>query len=246
MYFRKEMKAAYYDSDQNNQLKISAIMRYMQQTSSEQLAALGQSVEWMWAEGMAFILAKSNIVIYRNPVCSEVIRVGTAATRPIGPRFIREFVMENEAGERLVSCYSLWVLVDMKNRKILRPNVYPHEIDWQEPNLLEEVGDIEIPKKVDGREGFASFQRDIWYSHIDNNGHVNNSVYADFIADALPYEELTTHGISRLALSFQKEAMHGERLAIERHRISSNEYKVTGRKADGISFEGYVELGQKV
>ena len=243
MYFYNEMKAAYYDCDQNNRLKISAMMRYMQQTSSEQLASLGQSVEWMWGEGMAFILAKSNIVVFRNPICSEIIRLGTAATRPVGPRFIREFVLESGAGERLAACYSLWVLVDMKSRRILRPSVYPHSIDWQEPRLLEEVGDIEIPKKVDEGKDFASFEREIWYSHIDNNGHVNNSVYADFITDALPYRELAARGISRLALSFQKEAMYGERLKIERQPAGEAGYKVVGRKADGVSFEGYIELG---
>ncbi|MCL2579527.1 MAG: thioesterase [Oscillospiraceae bacterium] len=244
MYFRKEMKAAYYNSDQNNNLKLSAIMGYMQQTSSEQLASVGQSVERMLSDGMVFILAKTNMKIYRAPACGEVISIGTAATPTIGPRFIREFVVDNSDGERLISCYTSWVLTDIDNHKILRPNAYPYPFRFEEPALEEEVGDIEIPKDPLDRLVVRTMDRDVWYSFLDNNAHVNNSVYADFALDALPYQEFSARGLAVFALNFQKEAKYGDKIEIAAIRLGDGEYKIVGTNAGNPCFEAYVKLGE--
>ena len=245
MYYRKEMTATYYDCDVNNLLKPAAMMRYMQQTSSEQLSVLGQSVEHLYERGMVFLLSGSNIAVHRAPVCGERISVGTAATGTKGVRFFREFTVDTLEGERLVSCLSVWALVDTQCHKILRPNTYPHAIEWQEPGVDEQLYASLIPKEIPQDAQPRVVEQEIYYSHLDINSHVNNSMYADFACDALPFEELTKQGIGLLALSFQREARHGDVLKIERALISPGRYKVTGTNGAQPCFEAYVCMGGK-
>jgi len=243
MYYRKEMSAAYADCDVRNLLKPAAMLRYMQQTSSEQLDSIGQPVGWLYERGMVFLLTASNICIHRAPVSGEALSIGTAAIPPKGVRFVREFVIDTPGGERLVSCLSHWVLVDTQNHKILRPSAYPRTIDWQEPGLDPALCGSVIPKgRLAGAECRVQ-ERTMRYSHLDINAHVNNSMYADFVCDALPFAELAGRGLSVLVLNFQKEARQGDVLRVECAQISPGEYKVTGTNAGNACFEALARLG---
>lgn len=214
----------------------------MQQTSSEQLAALNQSPEHLYQLGMVFLLVKTNWKIERMPFCSEEISIGTAAVGTKGPRFIREFVIDSAQGERLISAYSLWVLTDTHNHRILRPNAYPYSIAFQEPQLAEVVGDIPIPKDPSPIAERLSYELEIRYSHLDVNRHVNNCIYGDFLCDALPYEVVAAGSIKRLALCFQQEARQGDLLQMSARPLSPLSWKVTGTHARGTCFEALVEL----
>ncbi len=242
MYYRQNRTVAYSQCDVNNQLKLSGALQYMQQTSSEQLAALNQSPEHLYQLGMVFLLVKTNWKIERMPFCSEEISIGTAAVGTKGPRFIREFVIDSAQGERLISAYSLWVLTDTHNHRILRPNAYPYSIAFQEPQLAEVVGDIPIPKDPSPIAERLSYELEIRYSHLDVNRHVNNCIYGDFLCDALPYEVVAAGSIKRLALCFQQEARQGDLLQMSARPLSPLSWKVTGTHARETCFEALVEL----
>lgn len=244
MYYTKDMTVSYYESDINNRLKLSGALRYMQQTSSEQLAALGQSPEELYAQGMVFLLTKSNLKIHRMPWCSEKITVGTAAVAVKGPRFFREFIMDTQEGERLISGWSLWVLTDIREHKILRPSAYPHQFPWQEPQLEQSVGDIPIPKDSELPRGAPTggYTQAVRYSHLDVNAHVNNCIYGDFVCDALPQDVLLTSQLDRVAIHFQKEAKMGSNLEISTVKVNDFTYKIGGKQGENPCFEALVEL----
>ena len=242
MYYRKEMIATNYESGAKNLLRPSGMLRYMQQTSGEQLSDLGQSGQRLYSEGMVFLLSKINMRVHRNPVCGERLSVGTAATPPKGVRFVREFVIDSLDGGRLVSCYTFWVLVDTQNHKILRPSAYPYTFPWEEPGLEGVVGDIAIPSDLPVDAQISRMERRIHYSYIDTNAHVNNSVYADFVCDALPYDLLAAQGVACMAISFQREARHGDVLEIQTAELGGGAYRVAGTNGGAPCFEAYVEL----
>lgn len=179
------------------------------------------------------------------PLCGEEISIGTAAVGTKGARFIREFVIDSAKGERLISAYSLWVLTDTSNHRIMRPQAYPYDMGWEEPQLAEKVGDIPIPKETLQEEAdITTYHLEVRYSHLDLNGHVNNCTYADFVCDALPYHVVATQKIKTLALSFQKEARQGDLLQIISQALSSFLWKVTGVHSRGTSFEALIEFTQ--
>lgn len=242
MHFKRSDVTAYYECDVTNKLKLSGVLRYMQQTSSLHLCSLGLPVEKLFHENLVFLLTKTNLKIHRLPVCNEGLTIGTAPTEIIGPRFIREYFIDNAEGERLVSAYSLWVLCDVSSHKILRPSAFPYDFKLHPTELCGAVGDIAIPKNIPDDSTCTGIQIPVRYSHLDVNHHVNNCFYADFVCDALPYSELTTRGISKVALCFQAEASLGETLDIECARLSPLTYKITGAHKGERRFESYVEM----
>lgn len=244
MSYRNPCKVNYYDCDSSNLLRLSAAMRYMQQTSSEHLESRGISTERLYTEGMVFLLTKMNIKIHRMPVCNERITVSTAFVAVRGVRFHREFTIDSAEGERLVSALSLWVLVDPQNHKILRPAAFRHSMDPEDSMIGGAIGDCAIPKPVAAAQETTSTV-DIRYSHLDVNRHVNNSIYGDFLCDAVPYDALVQRGLDTAVIHFQNEATWGEKLEIITHQMESGAYHVLGRHADGAAcFEAYAVLGE--
>ncbi|MCL2068489.1 MAG: thioesterase [Oscillospiraceae bacterium] len=242
MIYTGKAKALYHDCDVQNRLKISAAMRYMQQVSSEQMEVWGIPAEKLLRENMVFVLSRSCIKINRMPDVSERLLLGTAPTAVKGARFVREFAIDSERGERLISAVTLWILIDPESRRILRPASFPYEMRLASSFVGGHVEDVAMPK-LPVPEGQRELREvDIRYSHLDCNHHVNNSVYADFICDMLPYEELIDRGIDTLAISFQNEVRMGGKLLIERSAISAGEYYLNGKCGDTACFEALVKL----
>ncbi|MCL2033729.1 MAG: thioesterase [Oscillospiraceae bacterium] len=232
----------YYDCDAANLLKISAAMRYMQQTSSKHLETLGISPENLYRQGMVFLLSKMCIKVHRMPKTAEDIVIKTAATETRGARFAREFIMISKTGERLVSALSLWVLADTKSHKIIRPRDFTYPLPFMPPILEGAIEDVKIPKLSDNAEDTVKTSIQVRYSHMDLNRHVNNGVYADFICDALPCDKLLERGLSLFVVSFVSEARCGDIIEVLKSSLGDTEYLVSGRHGGGVSFESYVVL----
>lgn len=241
MHFTKLGKANYYDCDGNDLLKISAAMRYMQQTSSEHLESIDLSPVKLYREGMVFLLAKMCIKVHRMPRVAQPLVLGTAATETRGPRFVREFAIDSADGERLISALSLWILVEPETRKILRPAGFPYALPFVPSIVYGAIDDIRFPKLLDtGKRQTREIE--ISYSHLDTNRHVNNSIYADFVCDSLPYEMFDATEIDTLVIGFQNEAKHGDLLQITTGTLTEKEYYLTGRHGGEPCFEALAIL----
>jgi acyl-ACP thioesterase len=239
--FTKPATANYYDCDAADLLKPAAAMRYMQQASSEHLETIGMSPVKLYEQGMVFLLSKTCMKIHRMPKTAENIIIGTAATETRGARFVREFIIESADGERLVSALTLWVLADTNAHKIIRPSNFPYPLPYVPSILNGAIDDVKIPKPS-GTEEIVKDNIQVRYSHTDVNRHVNNSVYADFACDALPYEKLVEAGLSLLVISFLNEARHGDAIEVTASSLTDKEYHVSGATAGGVSFEAYAVL----
>ena len=85
------------------------------------------------------------------------------------------------------------------------------------------------------------------YSHLDVNGHLNNTVYGDLVTDLLPFEELVNRGIREFRIVFRHEARHGEELRLQLlHDGAEDCWYAVGHRADGPCFEAQVQLGEWV
>lgn len=241
MYYQEENVVKVYQCDVNNRMKISAAMQQMQQAASEQLERLGLPYEKLLEEEMVFLLSKICIKVHRMPVLGEHVLTGTAPVRTQGARFVREFVIDAPGGDRLLSAVSLWLLLNPNTRKVLRPQSFPYALPFRNSVVEKVIGNVTLPKPADGEEGLRT-EMAVRYSHIDCNHHVNNSVYGDFVCDALPYGELVEKGLDTLVISFLSEARWGETLALTTLGLSAGSYHISGVKEDRPCFEAFVQL----
>ena len=163
----------------------------------------------MPAPTSSYVLAKLALHITRTPRVEETITVQTepeALHRAVNRRFT---TFCDAQGREEVCVDSRWVLIDTDKRMILRkhPEGFPttgwvDKLDRELPIKLTKV------KREDCEE--LGTHRAV-YSRCDRNGHMNNTVYADLICDALPLEVWRTHTVTDVILYYHKGSTHGRK-----------------------------------
>lgn len=238
-YFTVEKKVDCFDCDDNNRIKISSALKYMQQVSGDQMLHLGFPIEKLLSEGIAMILWKMCLKVHRRPSCNDPILVGTIPVRAVGTKLQREYLVETLDRERLFSAFSLWLMIDPKTRRILRPSSFPYDWNLRSSVVGEAIGDIPFPRSIAVEPSFMRIP--IRYSHIDWNGHVNNTVYAEFVCDALPYEQVVSEKIDTFSICFKKEARRGDVIDVAGKKLNDGHF-IAGYTNGSVCFESLVRF----
>ncbi|PWM39647.1 MAG: hypothetical protein DBX66_01775 [Clostridiales bacterium] len=236
--YEKNIQVQSYECDILNRIKLSYLLRHMQEISGEHLDELGLPYERLAELGQVFLLAKLRLKIERLPRCRERLRLLTTPKLPIKAQFIRTNEIFSEAGERLAVADTTWLLVDPQSRRILRPKEFTGVLPMTEdlePTTLTRYR----PLPPEGLE--PAGVREVRYSDLDINRHMNNAGYADVICDALPFGELEREA-KELYLHYQNEVREGERISLLRGKTSEGSWYLRGEKETLCCFEALLTL----
>ena len=235
-FFEQDFIVGQYECDCNWRMKAGALMAQSQAISTNHCNELGLTIDVYRRTHTVFLLAKASLEIYHDIKVGDKLRV---VTRPSGPKraiYNRYTSFINEQGIEVAAQDSKWVLVDTDTRKILRDP--PEDLDF--PFRIQEIPeqDLSIPKVRDAQQ--TAVER-VTYSRTDDNGHLNNTQYADIILDNLPFSATVERRLKKLVINYHSEAKMGEELAILCKELGESDgiapgtvgYYVTGRKDDG-------------
>ena len=214
------------DVDFRKMATLGTLLRYCQQIGAEDAEHYGITPELYASTHTSYVLAKLALHITRTPRVEETITVQTepeALHRAVN----RRFTTFCDAQGREEACVdSRWVLIDTDKRMILRkhPEGFPttgwvDKLDRELPIKLTKV------KREDCEE--LGTHRAV-YSRCDRNGHMNNTVYADLICDALPLEVWRTHTVTDVILYYHKEVPMGESTRLYRAAVGENRWYMAG------------------
>ncbi len=209
--YRDAFTVAYYECDGRKHIKLSSVLRRMQQIATDHHDLLGLEYRALYEKHFVFLLSKLGLDILRLPEAGERVEMTTMAKPLRGPRFIRDCIFTDGAGRRLLRAETVWLLADPVVHKIHRPSALPYpipEVDDGEP-VLTPKGRMEFSGQLT-----PAGSRPVRFSDIDSNHHVNNAVYADICCDFLPPRWLEEMEPRRFYLHFANEAYLGESLAI--------------------------------
>lgn len=154
------------------------------------------------AKKYAFVLTKETIILKRPIKVNEIITLYTRASGYKRIQFSRNYWVEDENKNEIASVYSLWTLIDIDKRKIIKPAKAGINI----PEIIEDNYTInnyhEIKDNVD-----LSFimERTVLYSDVDLNQHLNNSRYIEWAFDALPIDFFNQYMFKEISIHFKKE-----------------------------------------
>lgn len=205
--FSKKTAVHFYDCDLYGRMKLTAINQTLADIADEDYAQKGMSHSWLWEHGFVFLLSKVSIRFQRFPTPREVLTVSTWEREVKGASFFRSFSIHDEQENLVLTADSAWMLVDPKNRQILRPSAFP----YAHPTYL--PADCPPCRKIKWEDGTLAGRRKVVYSDLDGNGHVYNAVYAGIACDFLPQETLKRE-ISAYQVNFAHEAKLGDTLDI--------------------------------
>jgi len=221
------------DIDCHRHLRLSALLSYMQNMATEHAVILQVGGDKMIKEyGAVWMMARLHLELMR-PIRAqdEEIEIHTwhrgAGKSTTVFRDFDLFVRGERVGEAVTS----WVVVDMKERRLIKPDLIPELVDSPKPERVKDI----TPRRVKmPAELQSKITRTVTYSDTDINGHMNNTKYADIACDVMSYDQCTDQFITEVQISYLKESFPGDKLSIL-HTAEDCTHYICGRDTDGDS-----------
>lgn len=209
MKYTYHYQVKWHDTDANRNVSPSHLLAYMQETANHHLLDYGMSLDELRdARGMAFLLSRVAIRIYAQLHAYEEIDVETWVCESRGLSFNRCFrILRGK--EVVAEAFSVWALLDLREKKLLPASEFPYDIEPEQPLNL--PARFRVPA-IGGMELVG--ERAIVYSDIDYNGHMNNTHYPNMVCDFTP--NICQKNVVGMTLSFLHEAAFGHTLKIYR------------------------------
>ena len=227
---------ATYELDRENRLRLSAILRLMQESGDRQTAQEDIPYEEVVQKVCMVLISRSSVVVHRYPTAREELTLTTLQRAVRGVRMYRDFIFR-VGDEMVVEATNEYFCADLKTRRVIRPDVY---LNSNFKMNQEYVPGNPQPKRIVLPEqmNFAG-ERTVYDSFVDNSGHMNNSWYCDFALDALP-EELRKKPVRTLFTNYIHEALPGSTLSLYTAQQGDSAF-VRGNLGEEQSFA--VEIG---
>lgn len=230
--FQKTIKIPYPECDIRNQIKLSNIMRHIQELSGEHLEDLGLNHKKLWDEGFVYLLTKVGLQVKRRPNALETLKVVTKPRAPKGVQSMRDVYFYDAAGDEIIYAQTAWVLTDPIQHKIRRPSELPYTIPLEPFQSDYQLVKARIKRPQDAHPVGT---RTVRYSDIDCNMHMNNAVYSDIVCDYLPLELHKNNNLIQYLISFVGEVRLDDELAIYRANVDKNTYYIGADRPAGDS-----------
>lgn len=203
--YSEKHKVPFFFTNKNGEMSLSSVLNLGLLVSENQLNSLKLDGNSMADRGLGWVVTQYHIEITRMPKVNEEVEIFTQAKSYNKFFCYRDFWIEDEAGEELIRINSIWVLIDLKERSVIKVTA----------DVVEPLGSVELKgmekfprvKKTD----FTDNRREIHigYYNIDINQHVNNAYYFDWALDNLDIEFLSQHQIKTVDIKYENELVYG-------------------------------------
>lgn len=237
--YQMPLEITSYDVGAENQLRLSAVLRYQQEAAERQLAPLGLGWSALVAQGMVFVTSRWHARVFRLPIMGEKVTLTTWHRERKGPRFLRCYEWRDEKGDLLLDGVMQFALVSVEGHRLLRGEEFDA---FGLPALPERGVDCADPAKFRMPPLSPQWDMTVRWSHTDRNGHMNNTRYADLLCDALP--DGMGRPMADVQLYFAGESRPGEVITLSAATEDGVDY-VRGTVGERTVFEGRVTFSEE-
>lgn len=227
--YREDLQVPCYFTDNSYRLRPSSFFDIAQQLAMKGASQLGGSDFVLHERGLGWILVRNAFHFDRLPRVFDDIKLETWHSGVNGPYFSRDYRALSSTGETLVRATSSWVLMDMENRAIVKPDaivdIFPLEAQCPERALQPDAPKIVIPKDAVREDAGEHVVR---YTDIDYNYHANNAKYPAWAVDCLPEEFTTEKTVTDFFINYNREVRLGGTVRFMRARAADGAWFVEG------------------
>lgn len=198
------------DCDPTKRATLYAVMNLLSEIACDDFEGRGLGHAVLSKRSQAMLVSRLALHVARMPVYGEKVTASTWERLIKGPFFYREYEIKKENAQVLVSGSSLWMLVDTTSKEILRPE----KLTGGNRQQNERKSDCQECRKIKKQDDLTLLgERPVYWSDLDANGHVTNSVYGRIATDFLP-EEYRGREITDFSINFNMEIHPDETLQI--------------------------------
>jgi medium-chain acyl-[acyl-carrier-protein] hydrolase len=219
-------------------MRVSNLCSYFQEIAGKHAEHLNVGYTHMRAAGMAWVLARLAIEIRKFPSWGEEFYL---ETWPLGTGriFYRREYRLLVGEENLISASSFWIPLELLSR---RPKIVPIDKAILKANegRFGIEGSLESIPAVNGE---VSETVRVKFSDLDQNKHVNNARYVEWVFDHLGLD-LPGNGMPGFfAIEYKQEVRPGDKILLKKIRLADDKtYLVEGFLAS----TGQVSLRAKI
>ena len=200
-----------YESDKNAKATPIALLQFMQESAWKHAEHLDLGLTHLSPKGLAWVLARLSLKINSLPEWHEKI---VLETWPSGlDRLLahRDFRISSQTNQILAVGSTSWLVIDVERRRPQKTSSYFYLDQWDGERVFPRfTGKVPPVNNAD-----PASDHQVYYSHLDVNGHVNNVKYLEFVLDSLPMYFLAKYHLSALQMNFLAEALYGDTIEIK-------------------------------
>ena len=215
-------------------LKPSTILFFAQEAAGQHCQLLRLDWETLARRNLFWAVTRHRVQINRLPCRGETITVETWPMPTTKVAYPRSVVAYDEKRNELFRSISLWVLMDLNTRAMILPG---------KSGVLVEGAlrgtELATPRSLVPCPMEKTASRTVDYTHLDRNGHMNNTRYLDWVDSLLPSAFHAEYPLREMTICYHNEALEGQQidlswslsdgpvLQVDAHRTSTD---VSGAK----------------
>jgi len=199
--FEKKYTLRGSDFDCFKEIKPSGVLDLFQEVAGQHAIELGVGFSDMQQNGLLWVVLKVKYEVIKSPELYQKVIVSTWPLEQRRLDFQREYLIKDTNGEILIKGTSQWAVIDKNTRKIVKvKDVYKNINSFISENNFDEK-----LLRIQDFSGIKALEITSQISHLDPNGHVNNSKYGDFALDAI--KSTKPIKIKKFQIDFHKEIL---------------------------------------
>lgn len=233
---RKDLKIINWFTDVTGYIKMSSLLQAMQDAGGDDAEKLGFGKDKVFNVGRRWVISRIAGKVKRMPRNDETIEI---VTWPEKNKlfFYPRFTSVQVNGEVCLECDTIWAIIDAETRKPLLPK--------DTGLILESVPECEktmtIESKIVPLETNKSFEREVKFTDLDVNNHMNNTVYVDWAYDLIGSKWLEGKELEEFRFAYHTEAKEGEIIKMD-YEITDTEVYVLGSVGDRKVYQVYLKF----
>jgi len=191
-------------------MKTSMILFLAQEVAGRHCNLLSVDYDTLAQRRLFWAVTRHKVQITRLPVRGETIRIETWPMPTTRVAYPRSMVAYDARGNELFRSISIWVLMDLDTRNMILPG----------KSGISVVGtlrgnELANPAGVVAKVLTSRRERQVCFTDLDRNGHMNNTRYLDWIDDLLPSLYHQDHSVKEFTVCYLSEAREGQVLDMQ-------------------------------
>ena len=190
--------------------KPSVLLYMAQEAAGEHCTLLNVDREHLSDKQLFWAVTRTRVQVTRLPRLGETVTVKTWPMPTTRVAYPRSVVAYDADGNELFRSISLWVLMDEQTRAMVLPGKSGVLVDGTLTGL-----ELTAPRAIATKPMANACRQRVTYSLLDQNGHMNNTRYMDWVDDLLPSGFHKAHRIQEFTLCYMNEAREGDEIDLQ-------------------------------
>lgn len=248
-YYQTEVSFSYSDFDIYDHIFPKSILQVFQDIAGEHANYLNVGYKAFLSKNLIWVLTRLGYEVIK-PI--KPFRTYIAKTHPVRPKLLniqRDFeLIDKETGEVCVKGSSLWAILNIETRRLVRPTPDMGDIFTKDFEYFDEDKNMPLLKSIskDINAEEVSLVQKVIFPYLDHNLHMNNTNYSSLVLAVLDLQK--DEYVSSIQINYEKECALNDSLYIYKENISDyndgvRTVKVLGKKnEDEVSFISIVSV----